>query len=174
MSTLAQITAAIDNDIRNKTPLVLKVEHADVEQLITDEMFPDSAKLEWNGTSAVDPIADIVCNPALPTLAKIEFKIYFEKVGNHVFVNGYLTSQETSVAIGNMLLASFPTDIYKPLPTNDFYVQLIQSSSYNPIAVTNAFLRISTFGSNLGLYLAGSLLPSNYNNTFSFHYKVAN
>jgi hypothetical protein len=174
MSTLAQITAAIDDDIRNKTPLVLKVEHADVEQLITDEMFPDSAKLEWNGASAIDPIADIVCNPALTGLAKIEFKIYFEKVGNHVFVNGYLTSQESSVAIGNILLATFPTNIYKPLATHITYAQLIQSMSSSTINISNASLYLSTFGTNLGLYLIGSIPPSPYQLRFSFHYKVAN
>jgi hypothetical protein len=174
MSTLAQITAAIDDDIRNKTPLVLKVEHADVEQLITDEMFPDSAKLEWSGTAVVDPITDIVVNPALSALAKIEFKIYFEKVGNHVFVNGYLKSKETSVAIGNILLATFPTNIYKPLTTHTTYSQLIQSNNLSPVAVSNAGLYLSTFGTNLGLYLIGSLPVSVFNLHFSFQYKVAN
>lgn len=37
--TQAELTALIDANIRNKTPKVLKVEHADVEQEITDTIF---------------------------------------------------------------------------------------------------------------------------------------
>jgi len=37
--TQAELTAFIDANIRNKTPKVVKVEHADVEQEITDTLF---------------------------------------------------------------------------------------------------------------------------------------
>jgi hypothetical protein len=175
MSTLAQITAAIDDDIRNKTPLVLKVEHADVEQLITDEMFPDSAKLEWSGSAVVDPIADIVVNPSLSTLAKIEFKIYFEKIGNQVFGNGIIRSKENSIDIGTVLLATFPTNTYKPLTTHSTRVPLIMDNNASPAMLPNGFLYIGVAGVSQGLFFTGTFPVSN-NRYFnlSFHYKVAN
>jgi hypothetical protein len=43
--TQAELTALIDAKIRNKTPKVVKIEHADVEQAITDELFSRVATL---------------------------------------------------------------------------------------------------------------------------------
>ena len=37
--TQAELTALINDKIRNKTPKVIKIEHADVDQAITDELF---------------------------------------------------------------------------------------------------------------------------------------
>lgn len=173
MSTLAQITAAIDDDIRNKTPLVLKVEHADVEQLITDEMFPDSVKIEFDGT-IIDPTTNIVINPSLASLANLEFKIYFEKVGNHVFVNGLISSLEDSKAIGQILLASFATTLYRPLATHTTLVPLVTNSTVVPNILPNCCLVVTSEGSAPGLKLYGSMPPSFFSYRFSFHYKVAN
>jgi hypothetical protein len=43
--TQAELTAFIDANIRNKTPKVVKVEHADVEQEITDTLFDNVTTL---------------------------------------------------------------------------------------------------------------------------------
>lgn len=39
MSTKSELTTLVDDNIRNKTPKVLKDEHADVEQAIVDEVY---------------------------------------------------------------------------------------------------------------------------------------
>ena len=169
MSTLAQITAAIDDDIRNKTPLVLKVEHADVEQLIADEMFPDSVKIEWNGTSAVDPIADIVCNPDIPTIAKCTFKIYFTKHGNRVFYKGIIVNSEIFKPINNFTLATFETTLYQPL-TEHRSNSLLMAINGVPTILSNGGIKMASNGIELmGLIPQGS-------NTYQFEgsYKVAN
>jgi hypothetical protein len=174
MSTLAQITAAINDDIRNKTPLVLKTEHADVEQLITDEMFPLSAKIEYQAGVIISPITDIVINPSLASLADIEFKIYFDKIGNHVFVNGFISSLEDSKTIGQIVLATFPTSLYRPLSSHTTLVPLIVNSLTVPNILQNCSLFITRDGSSPGLKIVGSMPPSFFSYRFSFHYKVAN
>lgn len=173
MSTLAEIQQSIDDNIRNKTPLVLKVEHADVEQLITDEMFPDSVKIEFDGT-IIDPTTDIVINPSLASLANLEFKIYFAKVGNHVFVNGSIASLEDSKAIGSILLASFATTIYRPLSSHTTLVPLIANSTTAPNVLPNCSLVVTRDGVAPGLRLYGAMPPSFFSYRFSFHYKVTN
>ena len=91
MSTLAQITAAIDDDIRNKTPLVLKVEHADVEQLITDEMFPDTLTFNFNGTVQTSGLPNVAVFATLAANWKVLLTVKLEKIGNRVFYNGFIT-----------------------------------------------------------------------------------
>jgi hypothetical protein len=170
MSTLAQITAAIDDDIRNKTPLVLKVEHADVEQLITDEMFPDSITVEWDGDSQPSGLPDVECNPLLATLAKCTFKIYFTKTGNRVFYKGSISNTETFAAIGNLSLATFDTTLYKPV-TNFSSASVLIKTNFPTEISQNANITFDVFGINLnGTIPVGSL------NTWRFEgsYKVAN
>lgn len=125
MSTKAQITTAIDTKIRNKTPLVVKIEHADVEQLITNEQFPASVKVEWDGTTSIDPTTDIVCF-AIPT-DNIKFKIYFWKQGNTVYFNGTLESLNSSSSLPFLTLVTFPTNLYKPLTTSCIRTPTISS-----------------------------------------------
>lgn len=173
MSTLAQITAAINDDIRNKTPLVLKTEHADVEQLITNEMFPDSVVVQWNGTAPVAPITDIVCNPLLPTQAKCVFKIYFTKYGNRVFYKGFLTNTDPLFAIGSnffsIILCTFPTNLYKPL-LDHYSISNLQKVNGNPETLQNSFIRVT----NGGVGLRGAMLASIFDFSFEGSYKVAN
>lgn len=168
MSTKAVITAAINDKIRDKTPKVLKVEHADVEQLITDESFPDFVKIEWNGLAAVSPIADIICNPLLTSIAKCKFTVYFWKSGNTVYVNGEVENIESSFAIGNITLFTFPTTTYKPIT---------QSSIIAPLIINNS--TASQASGFLGVSLQGGVLKGSIPfgiNTYAFHgtYKVQN
>lgn len=57
--TQAELTALINAKIRNKTPKVIKTEHADVEQEITDTLFDNVALLSFFIGSMNDTIADI-------------------------------------------------------------------------------------------------------------------
>ena len=169
MSTLAQITAAINDDIRNKTPLVLKTEHADVEQLITNEMFPSSVKIEWNGTASVDPITDIVCSTATLPSSKCQFQIFFTKVGNRVFYKGAMGAYTGTVQINNATLATFATELYKPL--NNLSSRSIIISDNTSNVVPNAII---VFDRNLGIKLQGALTQGVVSLHFEGSYKVAN
>mgnify|MGYP003472979820 FL=1 len=165
MSTLAQITAAIDDDIRNKLPLVVKTEHADVEQLITDEMFPDSIVVEWDGDSQVSGLPNVECNASLTTIAKCTFKIYLTKHGNRVFYKGIITSTETVLFIGNYTMATFPTTLYKPLSDHSSLANITSLVSMT----NNAAISIS----ESGIKLIGAINAST-SWQFEGSYKVTN
>ena len=57
--TQAELTALIDAKIRNKTPKVVKIEHADVEQEITDTLFDNVNTLTLFIGALNDAILDI-------------------------------------------------------------------------------------------------------------------
>ena len=57
--TQAELTALIDAKIRNKTPKVVKIEHADVEQEITDTLFDNVNTLTLVIGTLNDAILDI-------------------------------------------------------------------------------------------------------------------
>jgi hypothetical protein len=57
--TQAELTALINAKIRNKTPKVIKTEHADVEQEITDTLF-DNVNLLINSISTVNGYIDAI------------------------------------------------------------------------------------------------------------------
>jgi hypothetical protein len=172
MSTLAQITAAIDDDIRNKTPLVVKTEHADVEQLIADEMFPDSVVVEWNGTTPVNPITDIFCNTEFLSTSKCTFKIFFTKIGNRVFYKGIIGSFGSTLNLNNITIADFGTELYKPLSNHSSRSLIIVSNS--PVSsnvLPNCTVLVDRL---LGFRIQGSTLQGNVSLYFEGSYKVAN
>jgi hypothetical protein len=170
MSTLAEITIAIDDNIRNKTPLVVKTEHADVDQLIADQLFPDSVKIEWNGTSAVDPITDIEVSGNISSADNVEFKIYFWKKGNTVYINGYVKNLSSFSDMEALPLAEFLTNIYKPLVISPIKMNLISRTFNKSVSVV-------VFANNLGIFISSGLpsstkLPDDW--LFNGSYKVAN
>lgn len=169
MSTKAQITTEIDAKIRNKTPLVVKVEHADVEQLITDEMFPAPVVVEWNGTAPVSPTTDIICGTTLNSASNVKFKFVFWKQGSDVFFNGEVENISTSIQLDTLLLINFPTTLYKPLITSAIKIPII--SSYNQIVK-----QLIDANAN-GIQLSGGL-PAQVGATTKYYfngtYKVAN
>lgn len=165
MSTLAEITDLIDDNVRNKLPLVVKTEHADVEQLITDEMFPDSIVVEWDGDSQVSGLPNVECNASLTTIAKCTFKIYLTKHGNRVFYKGIITSTETVLFIGNYTMATFPTTLYKPLSDHSSLANITSLVSMT----NNAAISIS----ESGIKLIGAINAST-SWQFEGSYKVTN
>lgn len=90
--TLATITALINSKIRNKTPKVLKVEHADVEQAIVDEMYSTDV---YN--DGVSPLNDII-NKLNPD---IYININIEKSANKVFIRGFIFNESTQTFFYN-------------------------------------------------------------------------
>jgi hypothetical protein len=171
MSTLAQITAAINNDIRNKTPLVVKTEHADVEQLIANEMFPSSVRLTFNGTTQTSGLPNIEVPSSLATNWKIDFDIFFEKIGNRVFYNGSISSNETIKALGTAFgiqIATFDLPLYQPA-FNRRSTSVITTAFDGQSILPNACLRIS----DSGILLTGVILTGD-GGLIEGSYKVAN
>lgn len=170
MSTKTQITTAINAKIRNKTPLVVKVEHADVEQLITDEMFPSSVKVEWNGTTSIAPTTDIICSGSLSSPDNILFTVYFWKQGNDVYFNGIMQSLSSNFSLDGLLLIEFDTDLYKPLVTSKVKVNIV--NSFNQVGKQIVTVQ------DTGLLITNGLPPqvsnASTNWIFNGNYKVAN
>lgn len=172
MSTKAQITTAINTKIRNKTPLVIKTEHADVDQLIADEMFPDSVKIEWNGSSAVDPITDIVCSTATLPTSKCIFEIIFTKTGNRVFYKGIIAPFAGRVEINNNQLGNFATNLYKPdVNHTSRSVIIIDKPGAEANVLPNAAIVIDSV---LGIKVQGFINQGSAGLYFEGSYKVEN
>ncbi len=172
MSTLAEIQQSIDDNIRNKTPLVIKTEHADVDQLIADEMFPDSIRLTFNGTTQTSGLPNIEVPSNLGTNWKIDFDIFFEKIGNRVFYSGFISSNETAKALGDnnfgIEIATFDLPLYQPA-FNRQSISVITTAFGGQSILPNACVRIS--GS--GIRLTG-VIPVGLGGGIEGSYKVEN
>ena len=172
MSTLAEITTAIDDNIRNKTPLVVKTEHADVEQLIADQLFPDSVKIQWNGTSSVDPITDILVSTSTLPNTKCLFELRFTKLGNRVFYKGIIAPFAGRVDINNAQLGTFATDLYKPdVDHTSRSIIIIEKAGSESNVLPNAIIIIDSV---LGIKVQGFINQGSAGLYFEGSYKVEN
>jgi hypothetical protein len=171
MSTLAEITIAIDDNIRNKTPLVVKTEHADVDQLIADQLFPSSVRLTFNGTTQTSGLPNIKVPSTLGTDWKIDFDIFFEKIGNRVFYNGFISSNETAKALGGgffgIEIATFDLPIYEP-SLNRLSESVITTAYFGQSILPNACVRVGSsilligvIPVNNGGFIEGSYIVEN-------------
>lgn len=172
MSTLATITESIDDNIRNKTPKVLKVEHADTEQLIAEEHFPDAVKVEWNGATSVDPITDIVVDPGIPVgtggeAGTMAFTINFWKSGNDVFFSGKIRNISSGSVNTTRMIINFPTSLYKPLSISTMYAEMTFETAG---VVPTTKLKVNS----AGMQVFGNLNASSFFSYFHGNYKVAN
>ena len=100
--TLAQITQFINDKIRNKIPKVVKIELADVQQAIVNEIYAD----EIIETQSVG----IVFDKAKALADDLIYEINIKKVGKTVFLNGYI------VCISNVINQRYTLNIIN----NDF------------------------------------------------------
>lgn len=169
MAIKSYIQGKINTNLADNSD-ILPIEHREVEDLLLNEHFPDYVKVEWNGSSAVDPITDIICNPALTTTAKCVFKVYFWKKGNTVEVVGTFRSTESATTISQLTFIQFPSSLYKPLTTSEVILALHKKSAITPTSLDNA--KIITTAS--GLFLAGSMAVGTTDYVFQGFYKVAN
>lgn len=81
MGFLATATTFIDSKIRNKTPKVLKIEHADVEQSIVNEICKT--------TTYDDNTKGLIVNEVVALAQGVSYQVNFKKIGKTVFYNGY-------------------------------------------------------------------------------------
>ena len=80
--TFTQITQFINDKIRNKTPKVVKIELADVQQAIVNEIYAQEfLETETNG---------FIFDKAEAILNNLSYKIKIKKTGKNVFLSGYI------------------------------------------------------------------------------------
>jgi hypothetical protein len=125
--TLATITALINSKIRNKTPKVLKTEHADVEQAIVNEVFSSEIYESTNMPSLMTITEKFVS----PMTTGINFNITLKKTGNICFVKFFVIQTNTTTIGGNITVAKILDSSYFPKNTylNDvvYYQQIVSS-----------------------------------------------
>lgn len=88
MATRTTIQNLINNFIRNKTPKVVKAEHADVE----DALLSNSYATIINDTHLSNTITER--NPDYPFL---EYNIYFAKQGRKVSIKGTIRNNSSNI-----------------------------------------------------------------------------
>lgn len=110
--TLATITALINSKIRNKTPKVLKVEHADVEQALADEIF-NGYKLEQIIDGVDDPSNTIISVVSSSSSSYFDVLLYFKISGKSCHAKGYFTIKTTGT-YDSQPLFSFDDTLYEP------------------------------------------------------------
>lgn len=165
MSTLAELTDLIDDNIRNKTPKVVKTEHADVEQGLANEFFKAPVKVEWNGTSSVSPTTDIVVESGIASGTLI-FTVHFWKSGNTVYFNGKIRNSSSGV-VTSMKIIDFATGLYEPLSISTTYAEMVYDS---PNLNTTTKIKVSSSG----VEIFGDLIAGSFYYNFFGEYKVAN
>jgi len=109
---LATITALINSKIRNKTPKVLKVEHADVEQAIVNEIYSDyKPEIITGGVDApANTIINVISSSSSNYFsASFDFKIS----GKSCHVKGYFFMNSTST-YSSQPLFEFIDPLYMP------------------------------------------------------------
>lgn len=137
MATLTTLTALINSKIRNKTPKVLKVEHADVEQAIVNELYSATVRESYNGSGLTN-----VLNLTAPNLTTVgntpnlSYTLDISKTGNKVFVNGFIThrANNTNNITGDVIVltnSEFNSEFTPtlPIPTSLAGVTIFIASS---------------------------------------------
>lgn len=168
MATKSFIQGKINTNLADASD-ILPEEHREVEDLLLNEHFPDLITVEWDGTAPVDPITDVICNPALTTQAKVAFTCRFWKNGNTVYFNGELENISTSAAISGVNLITFQTTLYKPLLTSSGVSSLIGLNVGTPTE-----LEAKIVYSSGGIAIFGTIPVNPLAFKFSGVYKVAN
>lgn len=103
--TFLQITQLINNKIRNAILPITKIEHADVEQAIVNEIYAN----EFIET----PITGVVFDKLQAAADGLYYEIKIKKVGKTVFLNGYL--KNTSNQIKNNYHLNIINNDFKPI-----------------------------------------------------------
>lgn len=119
--TLATITALINSKIRNKTPKVLKTEHADVEQAIINEVFSGLKYEEVTGSTQL-PTNTIIDTAGVFSL-DVDVKLTFCKKGNIVYVDGQIKNREPNSVWFAMIFKFKPLTEFMPIVEDAIFLR---------------------------------------------------
>ena len=131
--TLATITALINSKIRNKTPKVLKTEHADVEQAIVNEVFSGLKYEEVTGATQF-PSNTIIDSAGVFSL-DIDVKLIFTKKGNIVFVDGTIQNNESNSVFFAMIFKFKPLTEFMPIVEDGIFLNYQSNDSFGRLFV---------------------------------------
>lgn len=150
------------------SPKRLPILDREVADKLIEEHFPDSVKVEWNGTSSVAPTTDITVATTIAANT-IKFTVYFWKSGNTVYFNGKIENNYANI-FADFKIIDFATALYKPLTTSPIILNAEASTSGVPLTASSFRIK-ATFQ---GLSVFGAMSPSIHTFIFSGTYKVAN
>ena len=108
MSIKSVLTALIDANIRNKTPKVLKAEHANVEQALLDNYYPTPTTETGTGSDV---------NTVLFAPGSYSANVTLVKVGRRVFIEGWL-SNDSGATVSATTVLKFLTEEFIPSDDN--------------------------------------------------------
>jgi len=148
MSTLSVITAFIDSKIRNKTPKVIKTEHADVDQMIVGELFHDTIVEVSTGTLTITN----------KILSSISYRLVFNKTGNKTTVFGFITNN-TAFPISSQNMIAFTDSEYNSKTSVDTIFEA--SNGYTQISFSADHIYLVT---NIGANETIRINPLTYLN----------
>ena len=138
--TQAELTALIDAKIRNKTPKVVKIEHADVEQAITDTLFDNVATLLFVIGALNDTISDIQAVLALNSGVVKSINIGSGTVGASSATEGNISSCTlNSVSTGGNI---YTVTLTNAMPTTSYSVFFTLESKSGDMLVDNNALSV--------------------------------
>ena len=120
------ITSLINSNIRTKTPLVIKVEHADVEQAIVNEIY--STDIYNDG---IYPSNDIINK----LNADIYININIEKTGNKVFIRGFVFNESTQTFFYNDFAEIVNADYFPKFGMWHFINTCSENSNTAPLTI---------------------------------------
>lgn len=143
MASLLDLTGLVDSNIRNKTPLVLKVEHANVEQAIINELF--NSEVFDNQTSQI-----YTTKTAQSTDFLINYSLTIQRSGNRAIVKMKFTrnnAQGITPAPGGLQIFTWKNTPYKPKDI----VNNITFKAYDSVGNLSSTFLIN----EVGVYLKG-------------------
>ncbi len=141
--SLTALTALINNNIRNKTPKVIKTEHADVEQAIVNEFFP-----------AVQTITGT-------TVTGTPYTIKYVKQGNIVNLNLSITNSNAFlIEAGLILLPTILNPLFKSYDSVQLNVGFM--TNIQMYALGDLFAFPTQTGISIGLIGSGETLNKNF------------
>jgi hypothetical protein len=126
--TLATITALINSKIRNKTPKVLKTEHADVQQAIVNEVFSGLKYEEVTGATQLP--TNTIINLASESQRAIDVKLTFCKKGNIVFVDGTILNKESYSVWFQNIFDFRPSTEFMPIIENGLFLHYQSNDTF--------------------------------------------
>ena len=126
--TLATITALINSKIRNKTPKVLKTEHADVEQAIVNEVFSGLKYEEVTGATQFP--SNTIIDLATSSQRDIDVKLIFTKKGNIVFVDGTIQNNESYSVWTQNIFDFRPSTEFIPIIENGLFLHYQSNDTF--------------------------------------------
>jgi len=138
--TQTELTAFIDAKIRNKTPKVIKTEHADVEQEITDTLFDNVNTLTAVIGALNDTIIDIQAVLALNSGVVKSINIGSGTVGASSATQGNISSCILNAVGSNG--NTYTVTLTNAMPTTSYSVFFTLESKSGDMLVDNNALSV--------------------------------